>query len=534
MMRNCRINRPGSAGAGAITDSRRAATHGTMLPCVRLRASARSFGLVALLAGAGVALGCGNGETAGSTRGTGAGGGQGGQSGAGGGSTGGGGGMHAGLLVTPKVAKVATGGTVQFKADAAASWSVQESSGGTITSGGLYTAPGAKGTFHVVATSKADPNKQGEATVTVQATHHNPKLVPGKWVDITPPGLNLVCCPPSGNSFGLAFVEIDPSNPATLYATVDQLGLWKTTDAGENWHRLGDPNGTISDAATTYLDSPIRVGVDPGDPQHLYATQGVRGMTLGFWVSNDGGESWTKPQGFLDIAATIGTEDMTSMSIDPSDFKHLILGSHSAWSGLSNAGILESKDGGDSWRAIQPQSTWNAGSMGVSILSSPALGIGDGKTWLVGTDGNGFWRTNDAGQSWQQVSSQAGIPHGGNDIYYTATGILYAGAAQYPIRSHDNGASWEQVSTGLSYWYYYTVQGDGKRLYTQLSFTGDNGGQGLKPYMTSLESDGSTWTQYNDQTFSDGPFIMRFDAINRVMYSANWDAGLWALEVVDP
>ena len=29
-------------------------------------------------------------------------------------------------------------------------------------------------------------------------------------------------------------------------------------------------------------------------------------------------------------------------------------------------------------------------------------------------------------------------------------------------------------------------------------------------------------------------FALRFDSINGIMYSANWDAGLWALKVVDP
>jgi hypothetical protein len=48
-------------------------------------------------------------------------------------------------------------------------WSVQEPDGGTITDGGLYTAPLATGTFHVVATSQADPEVAAVATVTVVA-----------------------------------------------------------------------------------------------------------------------------------------------------------------------------------------------------------------------------------------------------------------------------------------------------------------------------------------------------------------------------
>jgi hypothetical protein len=49
-------------------------------------------------------------------------------------------------------------------------WNVQEgSAGGSITGTGVYTAPNVPGTFHVVATSQADPTQQATATVTVQA-----------------------------------------------------------------------------------------------------------------------------------------------------------------------------------------------------------------------------------------------------------------------------------------------------------------------------------------------------------------------------
>lgn len=52
----------------------------------------------------------------------------------------------------------------------AVTWSVQEgASGGTITSGGVYTAPASTGTYHVVATSVADATKSATATVTVTA-----------------------------------------------------------------------------------------------------------------------------------------------------------------------------------------------------------------------------------------------------------------------------------------------------------------------------------------------------------------------------
>jgi hypothetical protein len=46
-------------------------------------------------------------------------------------------------------------------------WSVVEAAGGTVSAAGLYTAPGAAGSFHVKATSAADPTKSAQAAVIV-------------------------------------------------------------------------------------------------------------------------------------------------------------------------------------------------------------------------------------------------------------------------------------------------------------------------------------------------------------------------------
>ena len=83
----------------------------------------------------------------------------------------------AGVAVTPSgLGNVLQGTTVQFTAQVvgrsnhAVVWSVREgSAGGTIDSTGLYTAPSAAGTFHVVATSQADPKASGMASVEVPA-----------------------------------------------------------------------------------------------------------------------------------------------------------------------------------------------------------------------------------------------------------------------------------------------------------------------------------------------------------------------------
>jgi len=76
--------------------------------------------------------------------------------------------------VTPGAVALAPGGRQAFVAsvtgtvNTAVTWSVVEgTTGGTVSATGSYTAPSATGTYHVVATSAADPNARATATVTV-------------------------------------------------------------------------------------------------------------------------------------------------------------------------------------------------------------------------------------------------------------------------------------------------------------------------------------------------------------------------------
>ena len=59
--------------------------------------------------------------------------------------------------------------TVSGSSDTAVTWSVKESNGGTVTAAGLYQAPNVNGTYHVTATSVADPSKSATSTVGISA-----------------------------------------------------------------------------------------------------------------------------------------------------------------------------------------------------------------------------------------------------------------------------------------------------------------------------------------------------------------------------
>lgn len=342
----------------------------------------------------------------------------------------------------------------------------------------------------------------------------NPTLTPGTWKNITPAGLN------PGASFGCMDIKVHPTNPNILYFTTDVQGMWKSTDGGATWKTIGNlPSPT----------SPGVIQINPANPLQMYYCGGVRGSSVGFYVSTDGGDHWAMPAGFAAQANnSVGgwVNDVYEVAADPNNFNHVLLSFHANWEWSDRSGILESNDGGNSWVRHYPLPLTGAG---WTIWFLKKNGAWNSGTWLVGTQYNGYWRTADSGATWKQVSIQ-NMQHGGTSICYSNTGVLYVGALNQVLRSTDDGLTFTKVCPNVGDGY-YSVIGDGNFLYTQSGNTG-TATVGTKKYYTSPENDGVNWTTYNTQTFTDGPYRMAFDATNRIIYSSNWGAGIWALKVL--
>jgi photosystem II stability/assembly factor-like uncharacterized protein len=342
----------------------------------------------------------------------------------------------------------------------------------------------------------------------------DPGLVPGVWKKVTPPGVTLT---PDNHVFCQG-VTLDLKHPKTLYLCicgydVEKAGLFKTTDGGGSWKKIGQ------------LDEPLHVAIDPDDSNHLYCVDGVRGATLGFWVSKDGGETWSMPDGFKKATEKpVGTRDLYSIAVDPTDFKHILVSFHSPWADGRNCGVLESQDGGDSWVAHAPPPTLKGGyGMAVFFLYDPVGKIGDKNTWLFTAQEGGFFKTSDGGKTWSSVFKFP-MTHGGNQLYRAKNGTLYSGGYQYPSRSADNGSSWEQIKDGLIYSWYMGICGDGQNIYTATTSKD-------QPFFVSSETDGLRWKPLNNQKFSAVPFEMVFDPVNKILYSASWEEGLLAIKL---
>jgi hypothetical protein len=347
-----------------------------------------------------------------------------------------------------------------------------------------------------------------------------PALEPGVWKDISPPEMNGFKT--NADKMIAQGLSMDPCNVGTLYWGTTPYdnsvgGVFKTTDGGGTWKKMGK------------LDEPLHVAIDPRDPKHLYANDGVRGATIGFWISNDGGETWTKPDSWKQTATNIGAfiDDTYDLAVDPTDFDHILVSFHASWGWTNtkwnaNAGVLESKDGGTSWIVHEPLDGWGYGHA-INFLYDPDLGIGDANTWLLGTQGETMWRTTDAGKTWSKVGND-GIMHGGGTTYYASNGTLYVSGYPHNQRSTDNGATWTNLGGPGST---TCVFGDGERLWSMPVY-------GTAPFSVATEKDGNDWKSYNNQSFKDGgPYEMVLDPVNRIVYASLWYQGVWALKLAD-
>jgi hypothetical protein len=440
------------------------------------------------------------------------------------GAGGGGSGAHGvGLSITPKSVTVPPYAQQTFlctengEPNADCTWAVTDDGGGTISDAGIYKAPAAVGTFHVVATSVADPSKQATATVVVPE-HHVADCgalpAPGTWENITPP--EVWAGFGQQQDYGAFAFVVDPVNSGTVYLGTARQKIWKSTDCGATWTHVNTGlNGDALDAGMQWT-----FVIDPTDSNVLYTNTGY-GLGNGAYKSTNAGVDWRLIWPPADPAQADHVEYNFAnvFAMNPTDHRHLLLTFHAQCKPpYEKTCIAETKDGGDTWRVVNGHPSW-VGTEGLVIYF-----LEKSDAWLFASQSNGFWRTDDAGETWYQVNQENSAAHPqGSQIFRAQDGTFFLAAADGVSRSAD-GKDWSLVpGTGP------LVGGlvsDGTTMYMSKFFYG-GWGTNLKPYFSSPESDGDTWTQMESPGMNAGGSL-GYDPGHRVLYSSNLgDTGFW-------
>jgi len=222
------------------------------------------------------------------------------------------------VAVTPSSAVIQPGAQQKFlvsvlgAVDTTVAWSVQEPTGGSIAADGTYTAPTATGTYHVVATSHADPTKSGSAVVSVS-------LPVG--VAVTPSSAALQ------RGASLKF-------QASVSGTTDTVVAWSVQEIGGGsiggdgtytapatsgaYHVVATSHAdpTTSGSATVTVSSPVTVSVTPSSASLTGGTsQKFQASVTG---STDTAVAWSvqEPNGGSIAADGTYTAPLTAPTVD--------------------------------------------------------------------------------------------------------------------------------------------------------------------------------------------------------------------------
>jgi photosystem II stability/assembly factor-like uncharacterized protein len=151
---------------------------------------------------------------------------------------------------------------------------------------------------------------------------------------------------------GASDVELDPSNPDVVYASMWEVregpwedgntfngsggGLFKSTDGGGTWHQLTD--GLPKDLAQIY------VAIAPSDPHRLYATLSTASGKLSVYRSDNSGESWAQITDDPRPSGRIGGGDLPIPRVDPRN-PDLVY--------VASTVTMRSTDGGKTWSGFR-------------------------------------------------------------------------------------------------------------------------------------------------------------------------------------
>ena len=241
-----------------------------------------------------------------------------------------------------------------------------------------------------------------------------------------------------------------PGHSDTYYFGTPGGGVWKTTNSGQVWRPIFDSERVASIGA---------LAVAPSNSNVIYVGTGEQTTGHGMYRSDDGGGTW-KNIGLQDVPY------IQAVVVDPENPDVVVVGTNSIGFGIlwlplpasartANRGIFKTTDGGKTWNKVLTRDD----TLGVvdlcadpsdartlyAVLYRPASGTGDAEVPATSE----IVKSPDAGSTWSPLVTK-GLPEKG----WGRAGIavapgtngrrLYAIVEQGFFRSDDAGATWQQ------------------------------------------------------------------------------------------
>ena len=199
-----------------------------------------------------------------------------------------------------------------------------------------------------------------------------------------------------GENTGANDVQIDPSNPNIVYASLWEArqgpwensawtgpsgGIFKSTDGGDTWKLLS--NGIPG----TFVQA--NFAISPSQPQRLYASIATS-QGVAIYRSDNGGEQWRPATTDTRPASRIGGGDVSVPTVDPQNPDIVYVASTVAW---------KSTDGGSTWTGFR-------GAPGGDDYQRIWVNPTQSNTMLIVSD-QGAIITVNGGESWSSWYNQS-------------------------------------------------------------------------------------------------------------------------------
>ena len=238
------------------------------------------------------------------------------------------------------------------------------------------------------------------------------------------------------SALSIGALAVAPSDPRVIWVGTGESfirsnvsigdGVYRSTDGGESWERLGlEGSGRIG-----------RIAAHPDDPDaawvaaagHMY---GPQEEDRGLYRTRDGGLSWEL---VLDAGPDAGAIDVVLAPDDP-DRLFAATWEMRIWpwgreSGGPGSALWTSGDGGDSWRRLEgaglPEGV--LGRIGLGVTPADPLRIyalietnSNRDYGPVGDHFGSLWRSDDGGESWSSVNGSHALSQ--RPLYYSRMAV---------------------------------------------------------------------------------------------------------------
>ena len=251
-------------------------------------------------------------------------------------------------------------------------------------------------------------------------------------------------------------VAIDPKDENTVYAGTGEAnprnnvsygnGLYKTTDGGKKWTRVG----------LAGVWSISRIAIDPQNPNHVvvgaFGDPYKDSTDRGVYVTFDGGSTWNKS---LYIGPKTGASDI---AMDPSDPTTVYAGMWEfrrlPWtfsSGGTDDGLYKSTDGGKTFVKLTGHGLPEGmtGRIGLAIAQSNPKRV----YAIIEAKGGILWRSDDGGANWTMISNDTLVDQ--RPFYFTHINVdpknpdhVYA-VSEMLAESKDGGKKFEEIAKNV-------------------------------------------------------------------------------------